>query len=364
MSSLYLDYYPPILHPETGKLTRWEMLKLTTYTDPKSTEEKNYNKQMFALGEAARSQRQLEVSRDQFGFLRKTSTIDFINYMEGLIAKRHGSNRLNWDSALKWLKLYVGNHMPMSKINPSFCDGFKDFLLNETNPKRKGRKLAHNSSVSYFIKFKTALKQAYKDDLLTVDVAARVKPIPYQETEREHLSLEELQAAVLVPCDDPIFKQAALFSALTGLRFSDIFKLMWKEVRYTEAEGYYLQFRQLKTKGVETHPISKEAFDLLGERKADNEKVFTGLKYSAHKNKLFRDWLKKAGITRHFTFHCMRHTYSCLQLEAGTDLYTLKDLLGHLSVQSTQIYGKVVHRNKREAASKIKLTPERNDEAR
>ncbi|MDD2203832.1 MAG: hypothetical protein PHU62_01590 [Bacteroidales bacterium] len=41
---------------------------------------------------------------------------------------------------------------------------------------------------------------------------------------REHLTVEELNTLAVTPCDKPIMKRAALFSALTGLRHCDIQK--------------------------------------------------------------------------------------------------------------------------------------------
>ena len=59
-------------------------------------------------------------------------------------------------------------------------------------------------------------------------------------------------------------KTAALFSALTGLRFSDIEKLIWSELEFIEGNGYFIKFKQQKTKAVEMMPISEQAFGLLG----------------------------------------------------------------------------------------------------
>src|SRR5574338_300197 len=66
---------------------------------------------------------------------------------------------------------------------------------------------------------------------------------------------------------------AFIFSALTGLRWSDIEKLVWSEVQHSEQSGYYIRFRQKKTKGAETLPISGQAFQLLGERRKPEENV-------------------------------------------------------------------------------------------
>jgi integrase len=152
-----------------------------------------------------------------------------------------------------------------------------------------------------------------------------------------------------------MLKNAALFSAITGLRFSDIHKLVWNEVQYSELDGYFIQYRQKKTKGVEVLPISEQAFSLLGERKEPVEKVFDGLNYSAYLNRHLKQWVLKAGISKHITFHCFRHTYATLQLSQGTDIYTVSKMLGHRELKTTQIYAKIIDKTKREAADKIKL---------
>jgi len=69
----------------------------------------------------------------------------------------------------------------------------------------------------------------------------------------------------------------------------------------------------------------------------------------------FKLWLKDAGIEKNITFHSFRHTYATLQLEFGTELYTVSKLLGHRSIKTTQIYAKVKDKLKAEAAGRIKL---------
>ena len=51
-----------------------------------------------------------------------------------------------------------------------------------------------------------------------------------------------------------------------------------------------------------------------------------------------RKWLKAASITKHISFHCTRHTFGTLQVEAGTPVYTVQHMLGHKNVETTQIY--------------------------
>ena len=52
-------------------------------------------------------------------------------------------------------------------------------------------------------------------------------------------------------------------------------------------------------------------------------------------------------------FHCGRHTFAVLMLDLGTDLFTVSKLLGHKDIKTTQIYAKVLDKNKQKAVSLI-----------
>jgi integrase len=146
-----------------------------------------------------------------------------------------------------------------------------------------------------------------------------------------------------------------LFLIIIGLRFSDIEKMVWSELEFIEGQGFFIHFRQQKSEGVETMPISEQAFGLLGERKQPTDKVFKGLVYSAWTNSHLFKWLTKAEITKNVTFHSFRHTFATLQLSKGTDIYTVSKMLGHRDLKTTQIYAKIIDQTKRDAANKIKL---------
>ena len=167
------------------------------------------------------------------------------------------------------------------------------------------------------------------------------------------LTIEELNRLAQTPCD-PLLKRAALFSALTGLRHCDIQKLKWSEIEVFNG-GYRLNFTQQKTKGVEYMPISEQAFQLCGERKDGEQLVFGGLPDPSWINRPIKKWVAEAGITKHITYHCFRHSYATLQLAGGTDIYTVSKMLGHTNVRTTQVYAKVVDAKKEEATKTIKL---------
>lgn len=92
----------------------------------------------------------------------------------------------------------------------------------------------------------------------------------------------------------------------------------------------------------------------MGERREASNTVFDKL----HNNKtvinnILRQWCNKAGITKHITFHCARHTFATMMLTLGTDLYTVSKLLGHREIGTTQIYAKIIDKNKQQAVANI-----------
>jgi integrase len=355
--TLYLDFYPPIPHPDTGKLTRREFLGLYLFEKPRTQLDRHHNKETLALAENIRAQRQLDIQNLRFGFLSKIKqNMTLLDFYKKEVAKRHGSNEQIWQSSLLYLQAFFSEGVKLCDLTVTACNEYKDFLLQAMIQRSKKKvRISRNTALSYFNKFKATLKQAYKEDFLKTDLNAKVSTIKAAETKREFLTLEELQALYSTDCLLPVLKRAALFSALTGLRFSDIKKLTWSEVQQSQAEGNYLQFRQQKTQGVEVLPIPEQALLLLGDRRKPDDFVFDGLEYSAQINNLLRDWVKAAGITKYITFHCFRHTYATLQLSHGTDIYTVSKLLGHRDLKTTQIYAKVIDRSKREAANRIPL---------
>lgn len=348
--SLYLEYY------HKGK-RQYEYLRLYLASKPKTREQREQNKKTLELAETIRAKRQIEIQNGIFGIndLERLNS-NFLTYFEILAEKRKESdgNYGNWISTLKHLKKFPKGNVRFSDITKHWLDDLKYYLVHEAQTKGDCR-LSQNTCSSYYNKVCTALKEAVKDGYLQRNPAEEVDGIKDAEVKKEFLTLDELQKVAKTHCEMPVIKSAFLFSSLTGLRFSDIEKLTWQEIQHSDENGYYIRFKQKKTKGQETLPISADAIQLLGDRKAGDDKVFTDLTYNAYNNQKITEWMVRAGIEKHITFHCARHTYATLQLSLGTDIYTVSKLLGHKSLKTTEVYAKIIDEKKKEAANKIKL---------
>ena len=353
--SLFIDYYKGSALDKNGKQIHkreFEYLKEYLFINPKNASEKRQNEETLLRAEQILSIRRAEYAQGKYGIKdRSKGKLLFLTYYDKVKEDRYESkgNYDNWDAAQKHIEGYCQKeNVTFEEIDESFVLGFKKYLTNKAKTK-SNTPLSQNSKYNYYNKFKAALRQAYEDGYTSRNFANTVKGFAQGETTREHLTHEELQALVNAKCKHPILKTAFVFSCLTGLRWSDINKLTWSEVR-DEMEETRLVFKQKKTDGQEYQFISPQARMLIGKRKQAKDSVFQGLKYGAHFNAEILRWCMRAGITKHITFHSARHTHAVLLLENGADIYTVSKVLGHKEIRTTQIYAKIVDKKKKEAA--------------
>lgn len=346
--SLYLDYYPAIRNPETMQMTRREYLGIYLYAHPKNELERSFNNDMLNKAEAIRCIRVQSLINEEFGFLDRTKMkTDFLAYFLKMCRKKDQK----WRIVYQHFYNYVQGHCTFGDVTIELCQGFREYLLNAKQLKRKGN-VSVNSASGYFSTFRGLLKIAYRDKWLRENINDFLDKIEAKEVKKEYLTLDEVKLLAQTPCEHEILKRASLFSCLTGLRISDILNLSWEDFELAPDQGYCIRIKTQKTLTEATLPISYEAYELCG--KPSSGKVFRGLQRSMI-NYPLKKWLKQAGITKHITFHCFRHSYAVIQISLGTDIYTVSKMLTHKNVSTTQIYADLVNSKKRETAEKISL---------
>lgn len=355
--SLYLDIYL------NGRRT-YEYLKM--YLVPELTRaDREKNRETLKLADAVRAKRVVELRNGQFGFQPTTSpSIRFFDYYRAMCEKRLGTesrgNWGNWYSCLHHLKKYEKReNITFADITPEWVQGFKDYLENEAvawghdfRKRIKDKPLARNSKLSYFNKLRACLNQAIEEGVILTNPMRGIDGFKPEEGTRMYLTLDEVRKLAVTECEYPQIKAAFLFSCLTGLRRSDVLRLTWGDV-HKQGEFTRIIFRQKKTSGQEYLDISPQAAELMGERGLPDEHVFTDIHSPSCTNNTLKLWVAKAGINKTITFHCGRHTFATLMLDIGTDIYTVSKLLGHRDLSTTQIYAKVMDKNKQAAVASI-----------
>lgn len=299
-TSLYIEYYKGHTTSSEGKskiLRDFEYLDLYLTTEPETSAERKKNKENLGLAEQIFNIRKAEVYQGRYNIQNdKKGKIGFIDFYEQKKEERYRTkgNYDNWDAAQKHLEAYCTRHITLNDVDVDFIKGFKKHL--DTVAVTKSHKnLSQNTKHTYFNKFKACLNAAFEEGLLKENYMKKVKGFAMGESTREYLTSDELQKLSNTPCKLPIVKRAFLFSALTGILWSDVNKMKWSEVREegNDEDGlpiFRIVFQQKKMDGVEYLYISKQARELLGKRMEPKERVFKGLRYSAHMNLQLLRW--------------------------------------------------------------------------
>lgn len=348
--SLYLEYYPAIRDPKTMKKIYKESMGIYVFKNPKNDIEKEHNKEMYAKCEAIRSIRVQACINEQYGFLDKNQQKgDFLKFFFELAMTKYQK----WIIVYEHFRFFCKGKCTFGDIDVNLCRKFRDYLLTANQLKHTNKKLKKNSQAGYYSTFMACLKVAYRDKLIKENVNDFLEKIPWEETKREFLTLEELNKLANTPCDIPVLKRASLFACLTGLRFSDVKQLRWEHIQSGSIGGQWMRIRTIKTETEATLPLSAEALKVCGSR--ESGLVFKGFEKTMCGAPL-RKWIKRAGIDKHITFHCFRHTFATIQLALGTDIYTVKEMLTHRFVSTTEIYTHIIDKKKVESANKINIS--------
>ncbi|HFG2088334.1 TPA: site-specific integrase [Vibrio cholerae] len=353
LQQLRLVYYYGVVEGEDGKKRAkrdYEPLELYLYENPKTQAERQHNKEMLRQAEAARSARLVESHSNKFQLEDRVKLASsFYEYYDKLTASKESGSSSNysiWISAGKHLRSYHGRaELTFEELDKKFLEGFRKYLLEEPLTKSKS-KLAKNTASSYFNKVRAALNEAYREGIIRDNPVQRVKSVKAENTQRTYLTLDEVRAMTKAECRYDVLKRAFLFSCTTGLRWSDIQKLTWKEIEEFQDGHYRIIFKQTKLLNAGNSlvylDLPDSAVKLMGERQDKAERVFKGLKYSSYTNVALLHWAMLAGVQKHVTFHVGRHTFAVAQLNRGVDIYSLSRLLGHSELRTTEIYADIL----------------------
>ena len=336
MKSIYLQFYPGIRNSK-GEIVKYEFLNLEVYSNPKTKDQRLFNKTIEEISESIRCQRYIQLVRRDYNFLGKDNLEgDFLEYFHRN-ADFHGPK---FEAARLHFEEFCGHSCKFKDLSPSFCEKYRFYILHDKHLANCDKSIKHNTASSYFNVFLNIVKLAFKDNIIPDDYTKDVRPIKWNhDINKDYLTVEEIQLLEQMKYDKhPQLPQACLFSRYTGLRRSDILDLKWEHF-VRRGNHVYIEKKIVKTEMFVRLPLSRDALRIIGKRKKEGT-VFTELTISIL-NIHVKRWLELANIRKHITFHCFRHTYAMMLTEKGISTNIISSLLCHKKLSSTQVYSKV-----------------------
>ena len=336
MKSVYLQFYPGIRNTK-GEIVKYEFLNLEVYSNPKTKEQRLFNKTIEEISESIRCQRYIQIVRRDYNFLGKDNLDgDFLEYFHRN-ADFHGPK---FEAARLHFEEFCGHSCKFKDLSPSLCEKYRFYILHDKHLANCDKSIKHNTASSYFNVFLNIVKLAFKDNIIPDDYTKDVRPIKWNhDINKDYLTVEEIQLLEHMKYDKhPQLPQACMFSIYTGLRRSDILDLKWEHF-VRRGNHVYIEKKIVKTEMFVRLPLSRDALRIIGKRKKEGT-VFTELTISIL-NIHVKRWLELANIRKHITFHCFRHTYAMMLTEKGISTNIISSLLCHKKLSSTQVYSKV-----------------------
>ena len=189
----------------------------------------------------------------------------------------------------------------------------------------------------------------------------------------EYLTLEEIKQILNVCSGDNHIdiRDKAMVGLLysSGLRVSELVSL--KIINISDKKGWirvegkgskqrfvpvYTQaWQDLERYLAKSRPILKNKFT--------DDSLFVNARGKMMTRQGFWDVLKKltqkSGVNKSVSPHMLRHTFATHLLQGGANLMTVKELLGHSNINTTQIYTHLMHENVRDSFYKSVKGPGR-----
>lgn len=238
-----------------------------------------------------------------------------------------------------WLKPEVG-HLPFNKIKPFNIEKIKKNLLDAGRTPR---------TVQYALAvFRQIWNHARINDIVDGDSPTRKVKIPRIDNKRERFLTQEEADTLLhqIKSRSEQIYNMTLLSLHTGVRAKEIFKLTWGLVDFNN-DSISIRDSKGGSRYVYMTDAIKEMLKGLYQGQSNSELVFKDLngKQIEKISKTFTRAVNTLGLNDNVTdqrdkviFHTCRHTFASWHVQNGTDLYTVKELLGHSTIQLTERY--------------------------
>ena len=387
--SLYLEYYlgrvsepvlnelgEPVLY-ESGKMAgtpkykvkhvrRKESLNLYLVATPRTPIDRQHNKETLQLAKKIRQEREQELLESSEGYrLKKDRQINFLDYFQTYIDNYTKKDIRMMQIALQRFKDFFNDTPEYTKyaksikpeqLNKDMMVAFTEYLQSRS---------VGEGAKSIYQRFKKVINYAIEHDVITNNPCTGVViKVDDQILRKEVLSLDEIQQLIATNDEkqNPEVRRAFIFCLYTGLRYCDVKDLTFGNVDYSNK---LLKFEQNKTKGHSASsgvviPLNDELLRLIGEPAGNQNKesIIFPLPCYGMCLKSLKRWVKRAGIDKHISWHCARHSFAVNILNnrrININIKTVASLLGHSGLKHTEKYTRAVDELKKEAMDSLPI---------
>ena len=310
--------------------------------------------------------------------INNTTSFDLFEYADKHLEKLYNNGSYatykKYKSVIKKLRAYIKqDKLPINSITQDLVLAYERHLLDVIGNNRNTTTVNMKS----FAKLVNDIFENY--DLDPTRNPFRKIKFKREQTEREFLSMEEIQKIIDFRCKpySPLYdaRELFLFECCSGIRISDILTLKWRNIT---ADSIVIKMRKTqKSLTVPQHEYIKSVleirrkFVLKDGREIDpNSYVFNILRRdvdiandidmlnaissaTAQINKRLKIIAKKVGIDKNISTHVGRHSFASLLVSKNINMLTIQKLLGHSDIRVTQIYTNILAEQKTEAIEAI-----------
>ncbi len=277
--------------------------------------------------------------------------VDYHNKtMDGILAP---GTLKNYYTTVKYLKSYINKRYrlsdyPLKKLSYQFITDFEHFLrthkpLDHHNP------IGNNGIMKHLERFRKIVTMGARMEWIDKDPFTHYK-LKFKKPIRVFLTGEELTSIELKQLSIPRLKYVRdlfVFSCYTGLSYIDAIQLKPDDISIGIDGEHWIFIKRQKTDEPVRIPILPKAQEIIDSYKDNPKAININRVFPNISNQKLNSYLKEiadlCNIRKTLTFHVARHTFATtVTLTNGVPLETVSKLLGHSSVQTTQIYAKIL----------------------
>lgn len=165
---------------------------------------------------------------------------------------------------------------------------------------------------------------------------------------RKWLSIDEIKLLMKANVKHPteiFIRDMFIFSTFTGIAYADLENLTYDNIQRQESGDLCITLNRKKTGSFAFIPITDIPQRIINKYKdtpfaGTDGRVFK-LCTLTNADILLKKIAKAAGINKRLTYHMSRHSFATLCLSMGVPIETVSKMLGHQSIDTTQIYAKI-----------------------